>query len=190
MIDLGPAASCMAKLLASVDDEQLGAPTPCPDTTLGDLIDHVGTFSKAFVAVARKEVGATGAPPSPDAANLEEGWRARIAGDLETLAAAWREPAAWEGMTAAGGIDLPGDIAGLVALDELVVHGWDVAVASKQPYDPPVEDIAGATSFLTSFDPPRDGRLFGPVVAVPDDAPPLDRLLGLTGRNPGWTPPA
>jgi uncharacterized protein (TIGR03086 family) len=178
----------MANLLASVDDQQLTAPTPCPDTTLGDLIDHVGTFSRAFVAVARKEVAATGAPPPPDAANLEEGWRARIAHDLETLAAAWRNPTAWEGMTAAGGIDLPGEIAGLVALDELVVHGWDVAVASEQHYDPTVEDIAGAASFLTSFDPPRDGRLFGPVVAVPDDAQPLEQLLGLTGRDPRWAP--
>jgi hypothetical protein len=31
--------------------------------------------------------------------------------------------------------------------------------------------------------------LFGPVVPVPDDAPAFDRLLGRTGRDPGWTPP-
>ncbi|MEY2402837.1 MAG: hypothetical protein QOD38_388 [Acidimicrobiaceae bacterium] len=180
----------MAELLASVDDEQLGAATPCPDTSLGDLIDHVGTFSTAFVAVARKEIAGTGAPPPADSSNLEPGWRERIARDLETLAVAWRDPAAWVGMTAAGGIDLPGEIAGLVALDELVVHGWDVAVTSGQPYDPPVEEIEGAASFLASFDPPRDGRLFGPIVPVPDDASPLHQLLGLTGRDPGWTPPS
>ena len=28
--------------------------------------------------------------------------------------------------------------------------------------------------------------LFGPVVPVPDDAPPFDRLLGQTGRDPAW----
>ncbi len=38
-------------------------------------------------------------------------------------------------MTKAGGVDLPGEVAGLVALDELVVHGWDVARATGQAYD-------------------------------------------------------
>jgi len=30
--------------------------------------------------------------------------------------------------------------------------------------------------------------LFGPVVEVPDDAPLLDRVIGLTGRDPAWSP--
>ena len=38
-------------------------------------------------------------------------------------------------MTAAGGVDLPGEVAGIVALDELVVHGWDLAKATGQPAD-------------------------------------------------------
>jgi hypothetical protein len=38
-------------------------------------------------------------------------------------------------MTKAGGLDLPGEMAGVIALDEIVVHGWDVARSSGQPYD-------------------------------------------------------
>jgi hypothetical protein len=45
-------------------------------------------------------------------------------------------------------------------------------------------------SFVAGFDVPRDGTLFGPIVEVPDDAPALDRLLGLTGRDPSWRPAA
>jgi len=31
--------------------------------------------------------------------------------------------------------------------------------------------------------------LFGPAVAIRDDAPVLDRILGMAGRDPGWLPP-
>src|SRR4051812_14982336 len=188
MIDLGPATERMTKVLASVSDMQFDFPTPCTDAHLGDLVDHVGTFTLAFSAIARKDRDIGEVPPPPNAANLERGWRERISRDLTALAEAWREPSAWEGMTTAGGIELPCEVAGLVVLDELVVHGWDIAVASDQPYDATRTDIDGATSFITSFNPPRDGRLFGPVVSVPDGAPPLDKLLALAGRDPSWRP--
>jgi hypothetical protein len=44
-------------------------------------------------------------------------------------------------------------------------------------------------SLSLAFDGPRDGSLFGPVVPVAGSAAPLDRLLGLTGRDPRWRPP-
>lgn len=43
---------------------------------------------------------------------------------LVAMAEAWRDPKAWEGETAAGGVQLSGEIAGLVALNEVMVHGW------------------------------------------------------------------
>ena len=189
MIDLTPAAQRTTSLITSVADDQLGLPTPCPGSCLGDLIDHVGVFAVRFRAAADKESeGRTSRPPPPSGANLEAGWRERISRDLLALADAWRQPQAWDGSTYAGGIELPADVVGLVALDELVVHGWDIAVATGQPYEPPAQELEAATAFVASFDAPRDGTLFGPVVPVADDAPPLDRLLGLTGRDPSWRP--
>jgi uncharacterized protein (TIGR03086 family) len=90
-------------------------------------------------------------------------------------------------MTMAGGVDLPGDIAGLVALDEVVVHGWDLARATGQAFDPGDEATAAVHAFLAESR--ADGApspIFGPVVAVPDDAPLLDRAIGLSGRDPRW----
>src|SRR5436309_592146 len=136
MIDIGPATNRMAGLLAGLSESQFDLPTPCPEARVGDLVDHVGTLTKAFTAVARKDRSGSGAPPPPSAANLEATWLDRIARDLETLAEAWRDPAAWEGMTDAGGIELPGQVAGLVVLDELVVHGWDIAVSVGARYEP------------------------------------------------------
>lgn len=93
------------------------------------------------------------------------------------------------GRDLAAGIELPAEVAGLVVLDELVIHGWDIAVSIGQSYDPSVPDIEGASSFVESFDTPRDGDLFGPAVPVPNDASPLDKLLGLPGRDPSRQPP-
>ena len=109
---------------------------------------------------------------------------------LAELAAAWDDPAAWDGMTGAGGLELPGEVAGMISLDELVVHGWDLAVATGQVYEPAPALLGPLHGFVESFvgdGPPREG-LFGPAVQVPDDAALLDRVLGLTGRDPGWRP--
>ena len=47
-IDLGQSASSLADVLSGVKDEQLAAPTPCPDYTLGTLIAHVDGLCSAF----------------------------------------------------------------------------------------------------------------------------------------------
>src|SRR4051794_5276438 len=148
MIDLKPATDRMTDLLGVVSEDQFERSSPCPDANVGALVDHVGALTKGFIAVARKDTDGSSAPAKADAANLEEGWRDRITADLATLAEAWRDPAAWEGMTSAGGVPLPGEIAGLVALDELVVHGWDLSVAIGVPYAPPLEEIKAAMSFV------------------------------------------
>jgi uncharacterized protein (TIGR03086 family) len=87
---------------------------------------------------------------------------------------------------------MPAEQAGLVTLDELVIHGWDVAVASGQRYDVDDADVEATWRFVEQFSGPgtedqREG-LFGPEVAVAPDAPRFDRLLGMTGRDPSWRP--
>jgi uncharacterized protein (TIGR03086 family) len=190
---MAPATRRLVELIAHVPDDLLDAPTPCPAYTLGDLLDHVSGFALAFTAAARKAT-VPGAPEraSGDASRLESGWRRRLPRELDALAEAWRDPAAWTGATRAGGVDLPGEVAGLVALDEVVVHGWDVARASGQTYSCEADLLQAVHRFLTPLAQPGQeamrGEIFGPAIPVPDDAPLLDRVIGLTGRDPAWSP--
>jgi uncharacterized protein (TIGR03086 family) len=184
-IDLGPAARRMAALVEGVPDDALGRATPCTRYSVGDLLDHIGGLAVAFAASARKTP--LGGAPSGDAARLAPDWRSRIPADLAAMADAWSDAGAWDGMTAAGGVDLPGAVAGLVALDELVVHGWDLARATGQPaaYDgPDLEAVHGIVQQLRGAE-----GVFGPEVTVAGDAPLVDRILGLAGRDPSWAPP-
>jgi len=185
-IDLRPAARRLAGLVEGVSADALGRPTPCEEYSVGDLLDHVGRFAIAFRAAAVKKP-MKGGPA--DASNLGDDWRARIPRDLEALVEAWQDPGAWEGMTGAGGVDLPGEVAGVVALDELVIHGWDLARATGQPaaYDGP--ELEAVYRMVQQFRAGGIEGLFGPEVSVPQDAPVLDRILGLAGRDPGWEPP-
>ncbi len=193
MFDLEPAAHQMARLIAATPDERLASATPCEAYSLGDLLDHVGGLTRAFTTAATKQGESTGATSAPqgDAANLPDDWRTRIPADLDELVIAWRDPEAWTGMTAAGGIELPGEVAGVVALNELVVHGWDVAKAIGESYEGDTVAIEACHDFVTQFSGPESGDAragaFGPVVDVPEQAPLLDRLVGLAGRDPDWS---
>jgi uncharacterized protein (TIGR03086 family) len=197
MLDLAPAAREVARLLDGVTDDQLAGPTPCPDYPVAALLDHLMGLSLAFTWAARKTTAGEGGsdesgPGRATAEHLDPDWRTVLPQRLDQLAEAWQDPMAWEGMTEAGGVTMPAEQMGAVALDELVLHGWDLARATGQPFmcDPAT---AAAVLALTSASAQpenaaaREG-LFGPVVHVPEDAPAFDRALGFAGREPAWTP--
>jgi uncharacterized protein (TIGR03086 family) len=190
-LDMGPATGTLAQVVSGIRDDQLGAPTPCRGVTVADLLDHVDGLSLAFTAAAAKDLDAGRRPASADGSRLGAGWRTRIPGRLAGLAAAWQDDAAWAGMTRVGALDLPAEVAAAVAIDELVVHGWDLAVAAGLRFAADEAMLSAAYGFAQAAvarDPGGSPGLFGPPVAVPDDAELLDRLLGLTGRDPAWQP--
>lgn len=192
MITIEPATSILADLVVGVDGDKLSAPTPCSEATLGDLLDHVNTFAKVFAAAGTKtklDSGSHAGPP--DASNLGPDWRIRIPSLVKALGEAWTHPSAWEGLTEAGGSDLPAEIAGVIALDEVIVHSWDLAVATSQSFTCDSDLIQAAYGFVESTvaqHPNGSPGLFGPPVPVAEGAPLLDRLIGLTGRDPAWRP--
>ncbi|WP_129665553.1 TIGR03086 family metal-binding protein [Phytoactinopolyspora endophytica] len=194
MLNLEPATRMLADLVQGIGDDQLSAPTPCSETSLGDLLDHVDGLSLAFAAAAAKtplDGGSQG--PSADVSCLGSDWRRRIPERLEALGKAWHEESAWTGMTEAGGVEMPGEVAGLVVLDEVVVHGWDVAVASGQAFTCEPDLLQAVHEFVEASvaeNPQGSPGLFGPPVPVGRDAPLLERVIGLTGREPSWRRPS
>jgi hypothetical protein len=91
-------------------------------------------------------------------------------------------------MTQAGGFTFPASDAGRVALNEIVLHGWDLAYATNQHFTATDHDVAVCTGFAAAMSTPDmlDSRagLYGPVVDTGPDPSPLDALLGLAGRDP------
>lgn len=187
-VDLHPAADRLARIVAALPDEALELPTPCAEYTVAALLDHLDGTVAAFHAAAVKDPLPGG--PSGDAAHLQPGWRSRITEGLDALADVWDDPEAWTGRTAAGGVELPGEVAGVVALDELVIHGWDLAKATGQPADYDGPGLDAVCALVTEFRSRGFERLFGPEVSVPSDAELFERILGITGRDPHWKPPA
>ncbi|MGW5636175.1 TIGR03086 family metal-binding protein [Streptomyces sp. NPDC003832] len=188
IIDLGPQTLVLARLAEGVGDERLDDATPCPLMPVRALLGHLLGLSVAFRDAGRKDLGpTTDTAPTEGEPRLGPGWREELPKALDELAEAWRDPAAWTGMTRAGGVDLPGAVAGAVAVDELVLHGWDLARGTGQAYEPDPAALRAAHAFqVASVGDPMRGEIFGPVVRVPDAAPLLDRTVGLSGRSPGW----
>ncbi|RYB95361.1 TIGR03086 family protein [Nocardioides oleivorans] len=189
LVDLGPAGERLVAVASDVADDQLGAPTPCEGRTVGQLVRHLVGLTLAFRAAADKDFGPL-TDTSPDDGSwpdAEPGWREALAAQVPEMTAAWRDPDAWDGMTRAGGVDLPGQVAGLVALDEIVLHGWDLARATGQPYDCDGATADACMAFVGGFEESGTPGLFGPSVSVTDDATPFERVLARSGRDPQWS---
>jgi uncharacterized protein (TIGR03086 family) len=197
MLDLAPAADEVTRLLDGVREENLADPTPCEDCSVATLLDHLMALSMAFTWGANKQGVPSDADESPpgraSAEHLHPDWRTLLPQRLGGLAQAWADPAAMEGTTTVGGVTMPAAVTAVVALDELVMHGWDLARATDQAFRCDPASARTVLAFTTDLAKPEQaairGGIFGPIVDVPEDAPDLDRALGLGGRDPGWQRP-
>jgi uncharacterized protein (TIGR03086 family) len=175
-LDFDPPVRQLRALLLGIPDDLLTATTPCDGWTVGDLLDHIMDFTRAFTQVAQKLTDAPGTAtpaPVPSAGHLPPHWRSRLPVLLEELATAWKDPAAWTGSARTGGSTMPAVAAGMAAANELTVHGWDLARATGQDYatDPRILEALIEHS-------PGDGQEDEPTL--------LDQVLVLSGRDPRW----
>ncbi len=185
--EIETAATRMADLVAGVDDDDLDRPTPCSDSTVGALLDHIDGFVQAFTVAGTRSPGSGDPPGAGDARHLRADWRTAIPDALDSLVAAWRPDAAHAGTVRAGGVTMPAAAAAAVLVEELVVHGWDLACATGQPFVCTDDEITLVDAFLDRFGPDERGDAYAPARTACAGATPIDRIIALSGRDPSWT---
>ncbi len=167
-------------LMDGLTPEHREMSTPCEQWTVHELIEHMCQGGHMIAGGLRGE-----APPeeSPDflSAGPAAGWAAAAA----ALAAA----ATPEALTASHQMpfgEVPGEVAVSVITADHLTHAWDLARATNQDLE--VDDDLAAWALATwQVAVPADGRTgdgFAAAVIVSDDASPLDKLVGYTGRQP------
>jgi uncharacterized protein (TIGR03086 family) len=160
----------LSALLADVRPDAAGNPTPCPDWSVQDLVDHVVATPTRFAQMLRSEPVDWSAP-TPSAGNDPAGAFRASADDLMD---AWRN-------TADGGHAPPVDW----QCGELAVHTWDLATAlhaSTDTLDPQVAErgLAFLQANLTAEN--RDPA-FGPARPAPEGSDAYQRIAAFAGRS-------
>jgi uncharacterized protein (TIGR03086 family) len=179
----------LAGVVGAISPGQQDGPTPCTEYTVRQLRDHVlgwlTTFADGFADPG-------GQAPQADISEYHTAAdpAAEVRSAADRLGQALRDGAAQRPLRL-GEAAMPGEIALGMILWEYQVHGWDLARATGQKWSPPTEAAQASLSFAPAMltdDYQGQGKAFAPPVDVPAGAPPLDRLLGLSGRDPAWSP--
>jgi uncharacterized protein (TIGR03086 family) len=166
---LADALERAGRLIAGVRDDQWHNPTPCTEWDVRAVVDHLTKGNALFA----RALGAGEVAP--------DDYREVSAALLE----AFRKPGAIDGTVTVPFGTVPGEFALHLRLTELLMHGWDIARATGQRTDFPDELVEQEMQFgrrALGMIPP-DRSPFQPSQPAPDDAPGIDRLAALLGRD-------
>ena len=166
---------------AAITPEQLTNATPCARFAVADIFDHMITLGTTFSFLFRgEEVPSVAAPVRTGEVPIA-GFRTAMDGLFDAI----RSPGALERMLVTPVGTMPGEaFARLVAFDGLV-HGWDLARATNQPFPVSDEVVAAVDEFARAALAPemRDGDTFKAETTPPPGAGRLDRLAAFSGRT-------
>lgn len=173
LLDLyGQASEWTAQKVAGATD--LDGATPCDDWQVRDLLNHMLDTQRYFIGAAR---GEDVSPPGPTPPELLS------ADPVQDFQAGRRE--LLDVYSQEGVVEKTGPALGIAFSDQLL-HGWDLARATKQDATMP-DGLAQAAydAIHGNFTDEQRKGIFKPEIQVADDASPQDRLLAYTGRTPG-----
>jgi uncharacterized protein (TIGR03086 family) len=177
------ALDATGRIVRGVPADRWDAPTPCADWDARALVNHLvaGNLWAAELA-AGGTIDGVGARLDGDL--LSDDPAAAYAESAAAAEAVFRRSGALDAPCAVSYGPVPGSVyAGHRFLD-LLVHGWDLAMATGQNYalDPRLMD-ACRQIIEPQLDAFRNAGALGPHVAVPADASEQTRFLALLGRT-------
>jgi uncharacterized protein (TIGR03086 family) len=181
------AATETANVIQGVKPDQFGAPTPCRDWDVRTLANHLLQVIRALSLAGRGE-----AVPSElwESDLMSDEWAGRFDDEARQAVTAWADPAAFEGTIELGSAEMPATLVATMLASDLVIHGWDLARATGQEYRCDGDTAELARQFVADTgDQGRAMGIFAEPVPVATGASTLDQVLGLSGRDPQWTPP-
>ncbi|WP_026925891.1 TIGR03086 family metal-binding protein [Granulicoccus phenolivorans] len=178
----------LADVLDGIGPEQSTDPTPCTEFTVAELRGHVVGWLTAFTDGFSDPAGRC----SDAAAVSVRGTGGPQVRELLPRLVAGLNDGGLERDMYIGEAGLPGELAASMTLLEYQIHGWDLAAATGQPWQPEESGLLASLAFappMLTPDQVGPGKSFALPVEVAADAPALDRLLALTGRDPQWSRP-
>jgi uncharacterized protein (TIGR03086 family) len=184
--EMTSAADAAARTVANVTGDQFQQPTPCPEWDVQALLNHLILWT-SYSLEARANGGSVSEELMERDFAAEPGFAAAYREQLDRALAAWSDPAVWnQELNVMGNPTPAADIAAL-NIAELVLHGWDLAVATGQRFTvDPAAAAAALQAVEANADLFRQYKGFAEAVPVPADASALDRALGPSGRDPAW----
>ena len=186
--ELEEALELAGRLVAGVKPDQWELPTPCTEWNVRQLVDHLVSGHQLVARVLRGEPfeQAAAAARSPDDDRLGDDAAAAYDASAREVLAAFTAPGVLERLVRVPFGTVPGAVARHLRIVECLVHGWDLATALGVPFDPPAplveQEIAFSGPMVRQVPPER--HVFAPSRPVAEEAPPIERLAALLGRDP------
>lgn len=183
-------------VIAAVRPEQLTDPTPCSEMDVRTLLTHLlGVLDRVAALGNGEDPFAV-----PETTVADDRWAETWKQSGSRAADAWGDDDVLEAPMALPWIEGTGSEVLATYLSELTVHTWDLATATGQ--QPDWDDTVVTAALESRQILPAENRRalyeeisaamgldevaapFAEAVAVPDDAPAIDRLVAWNGRDP------
>lgn len=181
---MSDAADAAARVVAGVTPAQFADPTPCTDWDVRALLNHLILWTSYSLEKRARGESVSEEMMARDFA-AEPDFAAAYRAQLDRALAAWADPAVWDQELGVMGDATPAADVAALNLAEMILHGWDLAVATGQKFTVSEPAAAAALAAIeANAELYRKYQGFAAEVPVPPGASTLDRALAASGRDP------